>query len=95
MQGRSDRLTNRSVNVMSPEEAAAKNLPSVYTLPGTNGASKLVSKRREGGGGLHLKLSTTCDLLRTSETREDTRCFPWNAWALLLSYVFCDSVEDT
>ncbi|CAN0415525.1 unnamed protein product, partial [Ectocarpus sp. 12 AP-2014] len=42
MQGRTDRLTYRSVNVMSPEEAAAKGLPSVYMLPGTDGAGDLV-----------------------------------------------------
>eukprot|EP00903_Cladosiphon_okamuranus_P016150 g14905.t1 len=42
MQGRGDRLTYRSVNVMSPEEAAAKNLPSVYILPGADGAGDLV-----------------------------------------------------
>ncbi|CAN0393322.1 unnamed protein product [Pylaiella littoralis] len=55
MQGRTDRLTYRSVNVMSPEEAAAKTLPSVYMLPGTEGAGdsvvyKMTEKfdRREG-----------------------------------------------
>eukprot|EP00752_Nemacystus_decipiens_P018589 g16667.t1 len=42
MQGRGDRLTYRSVNVMTPNEAAAKNLPSVYILPGTDGAGDLV-----------------------------------------------------
>ena len=55
MQGRSDRLTYRSVNVMSPEEAAAKDLPSVYTLPGTNGASELVSN-----GGARGRGGATC-----------------------------------
>lgn len=45
MQGRGDRLTYRSVNVMSPEDAAAKNLPSVYILPGTDGAGDLVGVR--------------------------------------------------
>lgn len=55
MQGRGDRLTYRSVNVMSPEEAAAKSLPSVYILPGTDGAGDLVSECVcvcvRGGGG--------------------------------------------
>ena len=45
MKGRGDRLTYRSVNVMTPEEAAAKNLPSVYILPGTDGAGDLVRER--------------------------------------------------
>lgn len=51
MQGRTDRLTYRSVNVMSPEEAATKNLPSVYMLPGTDGAGDLVRDRGGGGEG--------------------------------------------
>eukprot|EP00904_Undaria_pinnatifida_P000051 jgi/Undpi1/10046/HiC_scaffold_28.g12500.m1 len=42
MQGRTDRLTYRSVNVMPTEEAAAKGLPSVYILPGTDGAGDSV-----------------------------------------------------
>lgn len=43
MQGRSDRLTYRSVNVTSPDEVAAKGVPGMYVLPATDGASDMVS----------------------------------------------------
>lgn len=45
MQGRSDRLTYRSVNVTSLDDVAAKGIPSMYVLPATDGASDMVSRR--------------------------------------------------